>query len=193
MTHTVIPAIIPRKGIKNMARHLMFDLETMATSPRAVILTLGAVIFDPYTDEIFKELYMRIDTDQQSELGREINDETLDWWGKQDPEIMLEAFSDEDRIPLADAMDKFHKFAWGCDKVWSHGAVFDIIIVEDLLRQMGRNAPWQFWNCRDTRTIFDLGHDPEMPQSAKHNALEDAKRQAIGVQNVIRKLGRSKI
>lgn len=176
-----------------MACHLMLDLETIATSPRAVILTLGAVTFDPFTDEIHKELYMRINIDEQYEIGRETNDETLTWWGKQDTEIMLEAFSDEDRISLPEAMDRFHKFAWNCDKVWSHGAVFDIIIIEDLLRQMKRDAPWQFWNCRDTRTIFDLGHDPEMPQSAKHNALEDARRQAIGVQNVMRKLGRSKI
>jgi len=175
-----------------MAKHLMFDLETMATSPRAVILTLGAVTFDPFTDEIFDEMYFRIDIDAQSELGREINEDTLDWWGKQDPEIMLEAFSDDDRLPLDQAMDKFHKFAWGCDKVWSHGAVFDIIIIEDLLAQMKRTVPWKFWDCRDTRTLFDLA-DADMPQSAKHNALEDAKRQAIGVQNVMRKLGRSRI
>lgn len=175
-----------------MPRHLMFDLETMATSPRATILTLGAVIFDPFTTEIFDELYMRINTDEQESLGREINDETLDWWGKQDPEIMLEAFSDENRLQLSTAMDKFHKFSWGAGKVWSHGAVFDIIIIEDLLRQMGRSPPWQFWDCRDTRTLFDLGHSADMPQSAKHNALEDAKRQAIGVQNVMRKLGLGK-
>ena len=175
-----------------MSRHIMFDLETMSTNPRATILTLGAVKFDPFTDEFFDEMYIRIDIEEQEKLGREIDPNTLEWWSKQDPEIMLEAFSDEDRISLAEAMDQFHKFAWGCDKVWSHGAVFDIVIIEDLLRQMGRTEPWKFWDCRDTRTLFDLAN-PDMPQSAKHNALEDAKRQAIGVQNVMRKLGRSRI
>jgi len=38
--------------------------------------------------------------------------------------------------------------------------------------------------------LFDLGYDPEMPQANKHHALEDAVRQAIGVQNMFRKLGR---
>ena len=175
-----------------MPRHLMFDLETMSTDPRATILTLGAVKFDPFTDEFFDEMYIRIDIEEQEKLGREIDPNTLEWWGKQDPEIMMEAFSDDDRISLNEAMDQFHKFAWGCDKVWSHGAVFDIVIIEDLLRQMGRTEPWKFWDCRDTRTLFDLAN-PDMPQSAKHNALEDAKRQAIGVQNVMRKLGRSRI
>jgi hypothetical protein len=32
--------------------------------------------------------------------------------------------------------------------------------------------------------------DPEMPQTNKHNALEDARRQDIGVQNMCKKLGR---
>jgi hypothetical protein len=41
---------------------------------------------------------------------------------------------------------------------------------------------------RDTRTLFDLSIDPEMPKGGLHNALEDAKRQAVGVQNVFRKL-----
>jgi hypothetical protein len=41
---------------------------------------------------------------------------------------------------------------------------------------------------RDTRTIFDLGVTPEMPQAEKHDALQDAIRQAIGVQNVYSKL-----
>lgn len=169
----------------------MVDLETMAVSPRSVILTLGAVTFDPFTDEIFDELYFRIDLDDQDKLDREIDENTLDWWAKQDPAIMEEAFGADNRVPLAEAMEIFHKFAWGCDKVWSHGAVFDLVILEDICRQLKRPFPWQFWNCRDTRTLFDLA-DAEMPQAEKHNALADAKRQAIGVQNVIRKLGRSR-
>lgn len=172
-----------------MACHLMIDLETMAVSPRTVILTLGAVKFDPFGSDIFDKLYLRLNIEEQEAMGREIDPLTLDWWAKQDPEIMLEAFSDDDRVPVEEAMAKFHKFAWGCNKVWSHGAVFDIIIIEDLYRQLKRPFAWQFWDCRDTRTLFDLA-DPEMPQSGKHNALEDAMRQAIGVQNVMRKLGR---
>lgn len=172
-----------------MARHLMVDLETMATSPRSTILTIGAVIFDPYSDKIFEEMYYRVDLDEQEKLDREIDEGTLNWWAKQDSVVMEEAFSPDNRIPLSEVMDKFQKFAWNCDKVWSHGAVFDIPIIEDICRQLKRPFPWNFWNCRDTRTLFDLA-DPEMPQASKHNALEDARRQAIGVQNVYRKLGR---
>jgi len=173
-----------------MAKHLMVDLETMAVTPRTVILTLGAVTFDPFSNEIFDELYFRINIDDQDVLQRDIDPNTLDWWATQDPAIMEEAFSPDNRVPLADAIEQFHKFAWGCNKAWSHGSVFDLIILEDVYRQLGRTAPWQFWECRDTRTLFDLA-DPEMPKGELHNALADAKRQAVGVQNVYRKLGKS--
>ena len=171
-----------------MAKHLMIDMETLAVSPRAVILSLGAVHFDPYDDQIYDELYFKIDLDDQDKLNREIDPNTIEWWGKQDPEIMEEAFSSDNRIPLIEAVERFHKFSWGCDKFWSHGATFDLVIIEDLYRQLNKPLPWNYWQLRDTRTLFDLGHDPEMTKESKHDALADARRQAIGVQNIFRKL-----
>jgi len=166
----------------------MIDMETLAVSPRAVILSLGAVHFDPYGDQIYDELYFKIDLDDQDKLNREIDPNTIEWWGKQDPEIMEEAFSSDNRIPLIEAVERFHKFSWGCDKFWSHGATFDLVIIEDLYRQLNKPLPWNYWQLRDTRTLFDLGHDPEMTKESKHDALADARRQAIGVQNIFRKL-----
>lgn len=168
-----------------MPKHLMVDLETLAVSPSAVVLSLGAVHFDPYSDDIYDELYFKINLDDQDKLGREIDPGTLDWWAKQDPKIMEEAFSEDNRIPLLEALELFHKFAWGCDKFWSHGAGFDIIIIENIYRQLNKNLPWNYWQIRDTRTLFDLGIDPDMPKDNKHDALQDAIRQARGVQNVL--------
>lgn len=166
----------------------MVDLETLATGPNAAILTLGAVHFNPYSQGYTDKIYFRIDLDDQDALNREVDTNTLEWWGKQDPTIMEEAFSPDDRIPLIDAIDKFHKFAWGCSTFWSHGATFDLVILENLYRQLGKPLPWNFWQLRDTRTLFDLGYDPDMPQGGKHDALQDAIRQAIGVQNMYAKL-----
>jgi len=166
----------------------MLDMETLAVSPNAVVLSLGAVHFDPYGTGYSDSLYFRIDIDDQDALGREVDPGTLEWWGRQDPAIMEEAFSPDNRIPLVDAMDQFHRFAWNCSAFWSHGATFDLVILENIYRQLNKPLPWNYWQLRDTRTLFDLGHDPEMPQGSKHNALEDAIRQAVGVQNVYRKL-----
>lgn len=171
-----------------MSKHLMVDLETMAVSPNAVVLTLGAVHFNPYGDGYSDKLYMRISIDDQDTLNREVDPNTLDWWAKQDAKIMEEAFSPDDRVPLAEAIDRFHKFAWGCDAFWSHGSVFDIVILENIYRQLGKPVPWQFWQIRDTRTLFDLGWDPDMPKGGLHDALQDAIRQAAGVQNIYSKL-----
>jgi len=166
----------------------MVDLETMAVTPKAVVLTLGAVHFNPYGNGYSDKLYLRFDLDDQDKLGREIDPNTLDWWAQQDKAVMEEAFSPDDRVPLASAIDQFHKFAWGCDAFWAHGSLFDIAILEDLYRQLERTPPCQYWQIRDTRTMFDLGWDPDMPKAGKHDALQDAIRQSIGVQNIYTKL-----
>ena len=171
-----------------MSKHLMVDLETLAVSPNATILSLGAVHFDPWGFGHDDELYFKIDLDEQDSLHREIDPNTLNWWSKQDPLIMEEAFSAYDRIPLSEAINQFHKFAWGCQGFWSHGASFDLVILENLYRQLNKPLPWNYWQLRDTRTLFDLGYNPEMPTGSKHDALQDAIRQAIGVQTIYTKL-----
>lgn len=171
-----------------MAKHLMVDMETLAVTPNAVVLSLGAVHFDPHQTGYTDSIYFKIDLDDQDKLNREIDPNTIDWWAKQDPKIMEEAFSPENRIPLIDAMNQFHKFAWGCQAFWSHGATFDLVIIESIYKQLNKTLPWNYWQLRDTRTLFDLGWDPEMPKGNKHDALQDAIRQSVGVQNIYRKL-----
>ena len=173
-----------------MARHLMVDLETLATSPNAVILTIGAVTFDPASNKIFDKLYYRVDVDSCDRLGMVVDDATIEWWSKQAANVQTEAFAEDNRVPIEEVIEKFHKFAWNCDAFWSHGATFDLVILDCYYRKLNKVPPWNFWQIRDTRTLFDLGYDPEMPKEGLHNALEDASRQAIGVQTIYRKLNR---
>jgi len=173
-----------------MTKHLMVDLETLATTPNAAILSLGAVTFNPNSDQIYDELYYKVELESLDGLDSYIDDGTIEWWSKQDPKAQEEAFDPNNRIDIRTVMDDFYKFCMGSSKFWSHGSTFDIIILEHYYRQIGKPYPWKFWEVRDTRTLFDLGMDPEMPQANKHHALEDARRQAIGVQNMFRKLGR---
>ena len=173
-----------------MTKHLMVDLETLATTPNAAILSLGAVTFNPNSDQIYDELYYKVELESFDGLDSYIDDGTIEWWSKQDPKAQEEAFDPNNRIDIRTVMDDFYKFCMGSSKFWSHGSTFDIIILEHYYRQIGKPYPWKFWEVRDTRTLFDLGMDPEMPQANKHHALEDARRQAIGVQNMFRKLGR---
>ena len=168
----------------------MVDLETLATTPNAAILSIGAVTFDPNSSNIYDDFYYRVELESFDGLDSFIDDGTIEWWSKQDKDAQEEAFNPEGRVDIRQVIDDFYKFCMGSTHFWSHGSTFDIIILEHYFRQLGKPYPWSFWQVRDTRTLFDLGYDPEMPQTNKHHALEDAVRQAVGVQNMFKKLGR---
>ena len=174
----------------------MIDCETLATGTQPVILTLGACKFDPLGDEIrnpkMEVLYLRLDIESQTAVGRDVNDDTIAWWARQTKEAQEEALGDptpdNPRYTLTEALDRLYKFCWGAKTVWSNGATADIVWLESAFRQVNRAVPWKFWEIRDVRTAFDIGINPQMPPVTAHNALEDAVNQAIGVQNVYRTL-----
>ena len=58
-------------------------------------MSVGAIKFDPFSsNEPFDGKHWRLDVDAQTEKDREVNDDTLAWWAKQDPEIQEDAFGD---------------------------------------------------------------------------------------------------
>lgn len=174
---------------------VMIDLETLATSPDAAILSIGAVRFDPFgneaTDPEHDEFYLRVDVDSCDSLNLTVSDATIEWWSKQSQEAQDEAFNPENRIHIKDAFEQLYKFCWGCKTVWSNGAAFDVVICETIFNRIGKKVPWDYWQVRDCRTLFDqeiIRIDPQKPAITAHNALADALAQAISVQNVLRKL-----
>lgn len=171
---------------------VMIDLETLDVLPTATILTIGAVKFDPFGDDVndpkCTKFYTRVDVDSCDRLGASVSQSTLDWWASQSQEAQNEAFDPADRVDIVTAIDQLYKFCWGAKRVWSHGAGFDVIILEWYFRKIGKAIPWSFWEVRDTRTMFDIGINPNRPPVLKHHALEDAWNQAVGVQNVFNKL-----
>ena len=175
-----------------MKTDIMIDLETLDVLPTSTVLTIGAVKFNPLGDELntpeMEKFYVKVDIDSCDKFGCTVSNDTLEWWSKQSMEAQAEAFSPDDRIPIKDAMDQLYKFCWGAKRVWSHGAGFDVIICENLFRKSNKAIPWSFWQVRDTRTLYDLGIDADRPPVLKHHALEDAWNQAVGVQNVLKKL-----
>lgn len=175
-----------------MKTDIMIDLETLDVLPTATVLTIGAVKFDPNTISKTKDdceqLYLRIDLDSCDSLGLTVSQSTIDWWSKQSKEAQEEAFSADNRVDIKDAMHELYNFCWGAKRVWSHGSGFDLVICEHIFARLEKLCPWNFWQCRDTRTLYDLGIDPNRPPVLKHHALEDAWNQAVGVQNVLHSL-----
>jgi len=175
-----------------MNTDVMIDLETLDTLPTASILTIGAVKFDPFGDDVndpqSEKFYVKVDLDSCDELGLTISQGTIDWWSQQSQEAQNEAFNPDGRIHIKEATNQLYKFCWGAKRVWSHGAAFDTIILENIFNKLEKACPWKFWEVRDTRTLYDLGIDPNRPPILKHHALEDAWNQAVGVQNVLNSL-----
>tara|TARA_A100001391_G_scaffold94822_1_gene62820 strand:- start:6411 stop:6917 length:507 start_codon:yes stop_codon:yes gene_type:complete len=166
----------------------MLDLETLATTPDAAVLTIGACKFDPNQNDVQSTFYERIQLDSQESYDRVINEDTLAWWSKQDKQIQEDAFGEgTDRIDLKDAMKKLYTFGLGTTNVWSHGAIFDVVIVENICQSFQQAVTWKFWEVRDTRTLFDLANI-SVRIEGKHNALTDAVAQAKAVQQAYAKL-----
>lgn len=168
---------------------VMLDLESLGTRPDCAILTLGAVKFDPYTvDKFGDSLYFRIDVNEQLALGREVQEDTLEWWGRQAEDVREEALGEHDRISLESMYRQLNKFLVGVNNIWCQGPAFDIVILENIYRQKGWPTPWQFWQIRDSRTLFGVHGDPrEKNKAGLHNALEDCVSQAQGVQEIYRR------
>ena len=174
-----------------MTIHAMIDLETLATDPNATILTIGGVKFDPNTNaEPHSEFYYKLDVDEQEKLGRTQDQGTIDWWGKQDPRIMEEAFGEEDRVGLVHFLNHMTKWMVGVDVLWGHGYGFDVTILETLYRQLSTPIPWNFWQVKDGRTLIGLlDRDPRKDmQTDLHNALADSYYQAKAIQVAYSKL-----
>jgi len=169
----------------------MLDLETLSTRPDATILTFGACKFNPYGQEdIEKGIYFRINVDEQIQLGRHVDDNTVEWWSRQAEDVREEALGDGDRISLEQFTQELNRFIVGANNIWAQGPVFDIVILENLYRQLEKPCPWQFWQIRDSRTLLSTHGDPrEKNKAGLHNALEDCVSQAQAVQYVLKQAG----
>ena len=166
---------------------IMLDIETLATSPDAVVLTFGAIKFDPFNPSIQMSdgIYFRINVDEQIDLGRRVDEGTVAWWGTQSAEVREEALGETDRVSLEDFTKALNKFGVGATRIWAQGPVFDIVILENLYRQIGKPAPWQYYSIRDSRTLLKALGDDRKGGALLHNALADAVSQAEAVQSAV--------
>jgi len=179
-----------------MANDIMIDIESLDTSPECVILTIGAVRFDPRGSGVVEKLELRPTIEEQTEIyNRRINEDTLRWWSTQSPDAIEEAMGDRDRIPFAECMERLYKFCWNRRAVWSNGASFDIVAMESAWRQTSDKPnpiPWPYYTVRDTRTLYEIAgvslKNSKHQSSTTHKAVEDAVHQALVVQDAYMKL-----
>ena len=159
---------------------VMIDIETLSTSPNALILTIGAIIFNPKDDIIplkdMKTFYKRIDIESCKVLDLDIDNNTLKWWKTQSKEARFEVFENKEREPIKDILIGLTNFIKNCKHVWANSPSFDCVILENVYKKIEMETPWKFWNLRDTRTVYALANISLKDFSDKnsaHNALND--------------------
>lgn len=156
---------------------LMVDLEGLGTGPETTILTIAAQEFDPLTrDQFGREFYVRVTLESQSD--RSIEQGTIEWWATQPAVVREEAFNEQQRVPLREALSGLHRLMWQAKRVWAQGPTYDMNILEHAYKSLGMPLPWKYYAVRDSRTIFGLC--PNLNKyPASHHALEDCRRQIM--------------
>jgi len=164
----------------------MIDIETIGVAPTATILTIAAQAFDPFgTGYYDQQYYARITLESQS--NRSIDESTVAWWATQPAAARDEAFMEEGRIDLDQALDSLGKLIWRSSLLWCQGPTFDCTILEHAYKSYNKPIPWQYYKVRDSRTVFSLW--PDLPkQATSHHALEDCRRQIDLLQSTLRHL-----
>jgi len=175
---------------------LMIDLETLDTSPTAVVLSLGAVAFDPYgevnswTFPFYVEFTNFLE--QQTGVGRTISPSTVLWWMGQNAaarEVFKPKETSDVRCSPLWGLNAFNDYLKPLDikRVWARDPDFDIVILRSLYQTNAPDLafPFSYSAGRSVRTVEGMPFAPlrDKPPVA-HNALEDAINQAYSVQEV---------
>ena len=154
---------------------LMIDLEGLATGPDTTILTIAAQSFDPFGQgHAGQSYYARVTLESQED--RAIDQGTIDWWATQPAVVRDEAFNEQDRIPLDQALDGLGRLIWHYSRIWAQGPTYDMNILEHAYKSYSKPLPWKYYMVRDSRTVFSLWPDQPIPTTS-HHALEDCRRQ----------------
>ena len=164
----------------------MIDLEGLATGPDTTILTIAAQAFDPFGSGYYdRHYYARVTLESQK--NRVIDDGTIAWWATQPEHAREEAFGEQNRIPLDQALDELGRLIWHSKLIWSQGPTYDMNILEHAYKSYGKALPWKYYQVRDSRTVFSLWPDLPIPPTS-HHALEDCRRQIGMLQTVLKYL-----
>ncbi len=162
---------------------VMVDLETLGQRPGCVILSIGAVAFDPVAGRFGQQFHTIINRDDCIAHGLVEDLETLAWWKRQSPEaraVLRRALeSPVGLIPALEAFAAFVKAQAGKVCMWGNGADFDNAILAHTYNLVGIKQPWMFWNSRCFRTLKNLRPEITVPRTGlHHDALADAQHQA---------------
>lgn len=182
-----------------MLKHVMIDLETLGTVPGCVILSLGAVVFEPETHTLGEEFYAVLNTESCEAKYLRVEEGTVKWWAGQSPEAraVLDAAATGGAL-LSDALNLFNSWLAGVGpaknlRLYGNGADFDNPILNVAYDAGGVKPYFPAYSGRCYRTLKSLdellGWDYKAAKIERHgvhhNALDDAKAQATHLMDFV--------
>jgi hypothetical protein len=173
------------------ALELMIDLETLATTAKSVVLSIGILPFDdkgPRMDmgRTYYPSFCQQTDDRGGERPREISLGTLQFWAMQSGEAAAGVFVPESqRLLVHQVAADLHDYVTQKVRptsVWANGDLFDLGILDDLFG-WGDDRPWKYDAPSDLRTLmkelYPLGWMRPEPKAdhVQHDALYDCRYQ----------------
>lgn len=155
--------------------NVMIDLETMDTASTAAIVSIGAVKFDK--DGISDEFYSIIDLADCVQHGLTMSPSTVQWWISQPNKS--DTFDGNKSKLLSSALLKFGGWIPDNARVWGNGSDFDNAILRNAYNACSLSVPWKYYNNCCYRTFKNLFPTPIDRVGTHHNALDDARSQAL--------------
>jgi len=207
----------PKDTLNNLGG--MIDLETLGTIAGSPIVTIGAVVFNPYVCDSSEELIRRglniqLDLSDAIDKSRGIEGKTIRWWFEQE-DAAIKALVSGDTVSVKEGLQKLHRYLNDrgnfvneeffegladmpkCSTFWAKDPDFDMVLLRYYYELLREKLPWEFYACRSVRTIEAIAWDdpsskPEFKiPGVAHNAMWDAVHQAMRIQAAMKELGRT--
>jgi len=188
-------SVVDNERIYKM-KDVMVDLETLGRRAGCSILSIGAVAFDAETGKLGPELYTVVKVASCEAAGLHTDPDTVAWWEKQNPEaqkVLKQARAARGNKALDKALIGFNEylaqFGPKAVRVWGNGSDFDNAILINCYAATNLAAGWEFWNNRCFRTLKGMAPSIKVDRTGTyHNALDDAKTQALHAIKVLQYL-----
>lgn len=176
-------------------KHMIIDIETLGLReelPQGLlpeVTHVGAVIFDPATGEITEEM----------EWFPVVGNGTMSWnttafWIDQIRKGAEPRWLDR---RAGGALDELRYIctgiltAWNrnrCETIWGNDPEMDLSPIECWMRSVGVSLPWNYFQRQDLRTLRNSLGLRSHKHPGLHDALADAKAEAVFVADMLRKL-----
>lgn len=172
-----------RKG----AVEAMLDIETLALTPDAVVLSVGVVIWE--TDEtdsghlvntIADRIYIGAPKQVQLDKGRSVDYDTIAWWARQEDDVRDLAFRPDDPYYTITTEMSLRNITRVCnqhnvDRFWAKPAAFDFPVLESLFRDFNVALPWNHRQRYDVGTLADAAEYTSFSHTPKLAELQEDK------------------